>query len=135
MGRSSGQPRPFRRKDGRWSVVVQVGRGSREHRARRYLYGSSRNEVLDKLAEHNQRTRMGLGPIDDRLTLATYLTAWSDGLIGLRPRTLESYRFTVDRHLIPHLGQISLVQLRAADIRRAVRAMPPTPGSARPPTA
>lgn len=122
MARSS-QPKPFQRKDGRWCVAVQVGHGSRDHRQRRYLYGASSDEVLDKLDEHRRRHRLGLGPVDERLTVATYLAAWSDGLIGLRPRTLESYRFTVDRHLVPRLGTYSLLELRAADIRRMVRAI------------
>lgn len=116
-------PRPFQRKDGRWVVAVQVGRGSREHRVRRFLYGLSESEVLAKLDEHNRRTRIGLGPVDDRLTMATYLTAWMDGLTGLRPRTVESYRATVENHLVKRLGHVSLVSLRAADIRKAIRAL------------
>jgi integrase len=90
---------------------------------RRYLYASSKDEVLQKLAEHIRRTAIGLGPVDARLTTASYLAAWADGLTGLRPRTVESYRFTVERHLIPHIGHVSLIELRAPDIRRAVRAI------------
>jgi integrase len=90
---------------------------------RRSLYGSTEDEVLEKLDEHNRRRRLGLGRVDESLTVATYLQAWSDGLMGLRPRTLESYRFTVDRHLIPRLGTLSLLDLQAADIRRVVRSI------------
>ncbi len=118
--RSSGQPRPFLRNDGRWSVAVQVGRGSRDHRVRRYLYGSTKAEVLGKLAEHDRRTRIGLGPVDERLTMATYMNAWSDGLLGLRPRTVESYRAVVQNHLVGQIGHIALLSLRASDIRRMV---------------
>lgn len=117
------RPKPFQRRDGRWSVAVQVGRGSREHRVRRYLYGSSRDEVLAKLAEHDRRARIGLGPVDERLTMASYLTAWADGLIGLRPRTVESYRATVEHHLVERIGHISLLGLQAADVRRMIRAL------------
>jgi integrase len=65
--------------------------------------------------------RSGSARVDERLTVATYLRSWSDGLVGVRPRTIESYRHTVDRHLVPTLGTIALLELRAADIRRAVR--------------
>ena len=119
--RRAGDPKPFEYKPGRWRLDVQLGRGSRAHRARVSLYGSSSDEVLEAKDDHLRRHRLGLGPIDESLTVADYLLAWSDGLTGLRPRTVESYRGTVDRHLIPTLGTLSLVRLRAADIRRAVR--------------
>lgn len=119
--RPPGDPKPFQRKDGRWQIDVQVGHGSREHRVRRSLYGSSAKEVLDRRDELLRRRKLGLGPIDERLTVATYLNAWLDGLTGLRPRTIDSYRATVDHHLIPQLGTTSLVELAAADVRRAVR--------------
>lgn len=119
--RSRGGPQPSRRSDGLYRLDVQIGRGSRGHRVRRSLYGITPDEVLEKRDELLRREKLGLGPVDDRLTVATYLSAWSDGLVGIRPRTVESYRHTVDRHLIPTLGTISLLELRAADIRRAVR--------------
>jgi integrase len=125
------EPRPYQRPDGTWRLDVQVGRGSREHRKRRSLYGSSSDEVLDKLDELRRRERIGLGPIDERLTVAAYLASWVEGLTGLRPRTLESYTFTVNRHLIPALGHVSLIHLAAPDVRRAVRSIEqgaPVPG-------
>lgn len=119
--RADPKPRPVPGRPGLWRLDVQVGQGSREHRKRRSLYGSSPDEVLDKVDELRRRERIGLGPIDERLTAATYLSAWVDGLTGLRPRTIESYAFTVRRHLIPNLGHLSLLHLAAADIRRSVR--------------
>jgi integrase len=114
-------PKPYQVADGRWRQDVQIGHGSREHRKRRSLYGWSAAEVSEKVDELRRRERIGLGPIDDRLTVATYLEAWVDGLTGLRPRTVESYAFTTRRHLIPHIGHVALIHLTAADIRRAVR--------------
>lgn len=119
--RRAGDAKPFRRKDGLYQLDVQIGRGSRGHRVRRSLYGASADAVLEARDKLLRRRQLGLGPIDERLTVATYLAAWSDGLVGVRPRTIESYRHTVDRHLIPNLGTVSLLELRAADIRRAVR--------------
>lgn len=121
--RRAGDAKPFRRKDGLYQLDVQLGRGSRGHRVRRSLYGASADEVTAKREELLRRRAIGLGPVDERLTVATYLAAWADGLVGVRPRTIESYRHTVDRHLIPNLGTMSLLELRATDIRRAVRAI------------
>lgn len=127
--RRAGDPKPFHRKDGRWQLDIQVGHGGRGHRVRRSLYGSSPVEVEAKADAFRRRRKLGLGPVDERLTVAAYLTAWSDGLTGLRPRTLESYRHTVDRHLIPQLGNVSLLELAAADIRRAVRRVETSTGT------
>lgn len=119
--RRAGDAKPFRRKDGLWQVDVQLGKGSRGHRVRRSLYGASADEVLDAREKLLRRHSLGLAKVDEDLTVATYLTAWADGLVGVRPRTIESYRHTVKRHLVPHLGTIPLLELRAGDIRRAVR--------------
>lgn len=119
--RRSGDAKPFQRKDGLYQLDVQLGRGSRGHRVRRSLYGASADDVLEKRDKLLRRQSLGLGKIDERLTVATYLASWAEGLVGVRPRTIESYRHTVDRHLIPTLGTISLLELRAADIRRAIR--------------
>jgi hypothetical protein len=119
--RRAGDAKPFRRKDGLYQLDVQLGHGSRGHRVRRSLYGASADEVLAKRDELLRRQAIGLGRVDERLTVATYLRSWADGLVGVRPRTIESYRHTVDRHLVPHLGTIALLELRATDIRRAVR--------------
>lgn len=121
--RRAGDAKPFRRKDGLYQLDVQLGRGSRGHRVRRSLYGASADDVLAKRDQLLRRQAIGLGRIDERLTVATYLAAWADGLVGVRPRTIESYRHTVNRHLIPSLGTIALLELRAADIRPAIRAI------------
>lgn len=123
MTRRDPEPRPVPGRPGLWRLDVQIGQGSREHRKRSSVYGSSPDEVLDKVDELRRRQRIGLGPIDERLTVATYLTAWVDGLTGLRPRTLESYSDTVKKHLVPKLGHLSLLHLTAADVRRAVRSI------------
>ncbi len=112
-------PEPTQRADGRWVIAVQVGRGSREFRSRRYLYGSSPTEVLAKRAKLLRDLDAGTRPADLRLTVGTYLVRWLGGL-QVRPRTLESYEYSVRAHIAPRIGSISLSALTALDVDEMV---------------
>lgn len=108
-------PEPYQLPDGRWRVGVQLGHGSREHRIRRFLYGSSPAAARAKrdalLAAHAQGQR----PPDKRLTVGTYLLRWLDSLT-VRERTATSYRETLENHVIPRIGGLLLTQLGPLDI-------------------
>ena len=53
---------------------------------------------------------------DDRETVAGYLRRWITGRRALRPSTVTSYQSTIEKYLIPHLGDIELRFLLASDI-------------------
>ena len=69
--------------------------------------------------------------------LADYAERWIRERAGLRPRTVEQYRFQLRRHIAPHLGPLRLVDLddRPAVIRSWRSALLdsgiPRPGSPR----
>lgn len=111
----SRSPTPHQLKDGRWRVVVQKGHGSREHRVRVYLSGSSEAAVNEKLKNWYRDQEEGRRPPDRRLTVGTYLRRWLDGL-AVRERTMESYRGTIERHVLPRIGGVLLVALGPLDI-------------------
>ena len=52
-----------------------------------------------------------------RITLADYAQAWITQRPGLRPRTVEIYRGSLKRHIVPHLGGVPLGKLDSAMIR------------------
>jgi integrase len=111
-----GAPEPFQRKDGRWCVAVQLGVGSRQYRKRTYLYGSSKTEVTQRRDELRDAQRAGGRPADRRLSVGAFARAWLDGL-QVRRRTEESYRSTMERHVLPSLGSIALSGLSAVEVR------------------
>jgi integrase len=113
------EPKPTQRADGRWVLAVQVGRGSREFRSRRYLYGSSPEAVLAARAKLLRELEAGTRPADLRLTVGTYLVRWL-ATLQVRPRTLESYEHAVRAHIAPRLGAISLSALTALDVDEMV---------------
>lgn len=115
-------PEPYQLRDGRWRVAVQAGHGSREHRVRVYLSGSSKAIVEAKRDEWLKARAEGQRPPDRRLTVGTYLRRWLDSLT-VRERTAESYRSTLERHVLPRIGGVLLAQLGPLDLDEMLAGM------------
>ena len=108
----------YRRQDGRWAAAVDLGWQGGQ-RKRKTLYGKTRREVHERLAEVLQTIRHGLPIPEDRLTVGNYLTQWLEDTAKatLRPRTYRSYEEIVRLHLAPPLGLISLSKLSPGDVQ------------------
>jgi integrase len=52
-----------------------------------------------------------------KVKLADYAGAWIDQRPGLRPRTVDLYRWLLDRHITPHLGGVPIGKLTTPMIR------------------
>ncbi len=116
MARSTnGRPEPYQIANGRWRVAVQRGAGSRVHRSRVFLSGSSEDEVRRRRDDWLRAQEEGRRPPDRRLTTGTYLRRWLDSIV-VRERTAQSYRATIENHVLPYVGQILLAQLGPLDI-------------------
>ncbi|CCF85810.1 tyrosine-type recombinase/integrase [Nitrolancea hollandica] len=107
-----------KRTDGRWCGVVNLGWEDGK-RKRKYLYGDTRREVAEKLNAVLRDQQQGLPATDGRQTVDQFLTRWLEESAKprLRPRTFESYRMIVTRHLIPGLGRIPLSKLGPQDVQ------------------
>jgi integrase len=53
-----------------------------------------------------------------KITLGDYAENWITERPGLRPRTVELYRWLLRKHVAPHLGGVQLGRLSAAGIRQ-----------------
>ncbi len=94
------------------------------HRRRVLFYGGTQAEALAELTEAKRRLADGRAPADSNLTLERYLHEWLDQSIEpstLGPTTKASYRYMVERHIVPELGAVRLRRLRATDIRRLLK--------------
>jgi integrase len=72
------------------------------------------------------------------ITVGRYLEDWLTGKHALKPKTVALYRGALDHYLIPHLGSIRLMELRAHHLDRfyaaitiGVRGRPLSPSSIR----
>ncbi|MEU1736520.1 site-specific integrase [Streptosporangium sp. NPDC020145] len=115
--------RPFQRaSDGLWVATVYLPNGKRKP-----VYGKTRKEAADKKKKAENEIAAGMPVTVGRTdTLAHYLLkVWVTETLPQRvaagkisASTLDSYRDMVEKHIVPHLGHLKLVELSTGDIRR-----------------
>lgn len=110
--RGNGEGTIAKRSDGRYVAAAYVTRpdGSR---GRKWIYGKTRIEVAEKLAELSQRANAGAVIPTRTPTVSEYLDYWLREVAEpkLRPTTMAKYRSTVELYLRPGLGKRNLATL------------------------
>jgi Phage integrase, N-terminal SAM-like domain len=119
--RSQGEGSVFRRGDGKWRGVLDLGWIDGK-RVRRWVYGATEREVLAKLAELRDVQRQGQNLSARRYTFGQWLDEWMvlKRRQGTRPTTLRGYEWLIRQHIRPDLGGIRLDKLSPTDIRHLV---------------
>ncbi|MFE5493252.1 tyrosine-type recombinase/integrase [Streptomyces virginiae] len=116
--RANGEGTIYQRKDGRWEAAgyVLAADGTRK---RVRVYGSTRREAADRLAEKIADSNRGLPVATADSTVSDYLTHWlgSVAVHRLRENTHTRYATCVRLHLIPGLGTKKIARLTAKDVR------------------
>ncbi|MBT3165292.1 site-specific integrase [Streptomyces sp. Vc74B-19] len=116
--RANGEGTIYQRKDGRWEAAgyVLAANGTRK---RVRVYGSTRREAADKLAEKIADSNRGVPAATADSTVSDYLTYWLKGVAihSLRENTHTRYAACVRLHLIPGLGTKKVARLTAKDVR------------------
>jgi integrase len=116
--RANGEGTIYQRKDGRWEAAgyVLAADGTRK---RVRVYGSTRREAADKLAEKIADSNRGLPVATADSTVGDYLTYWLNRIAvhRLRENTHTRYATCVRLHLIPGLGSKKIARLTAKDVR------------------
>lgn len=105
-----------RRSDGRWCASLLNGA------ARKYVYGRTRHEVLEKLRA--AQLSVGNTPLIQHRppTVEVFLRSWLETYARprIRPLTYSGYRVNVEKHLIPTLGRIRLDQLTPQHVQALI---------------
>ena len=111
-----------RESDGLWTARVDLGYVDGK-RKRKQIYGKTRKEVAEKLKVLLRDQQQGLPIATRRQTVEQFLTGWlSDVVQGtVRARTYESYKTTVERHIIPKLGRHELAKLTAQHVNTLLK--------------
>jgi integrase len=108
----------FKRKDGRWVAILNIGYRDGARR-RKHFYGNTRRDVQERLTAALRAQQQGLPVAPERQTLGDFLRHWLDHVVrpNLRPKTHHSYAAEVRLHIGPQLGHIQLAKLRPQHIQ------------------
>jgi integrase len=112
--RQRGEGSIYSRKDGRWVAELHLGYKPDGRPDRRYFYGASPDEVIEKRRKFLAARDDGFTPVKGRgHTVAEWLAHWLENIA--RPRVREStwnrsYKVMVNNHLIPGFGRRALLK-------------------------
>ena len=124
--RANGEGSIIKRRDGRWQASFSESRDSDGKLKRRYVYGKTKREVLDKLAEYQESARNGcLIAKNDSPSVEEWTNRWlwSYTKNSVKAKTFDQYESICRVHIIPYLGKLSLVKLSSDDCQDLVNAM------------
>jgi integrase len=80
-------------------------------------------EVWLTLKEAEIRNGDWINPDDGKVSLAEYAGTWIDERTGLRPKTVELYRYLLRKHLAQVLGPVPIADIQPGHVRRWRKAL------------
>jgi integrase len=113
----------FRRQDGRWVAMLDLGWQDGRRRRRSFM-GRTRGDVAEQLSAALASRQAGL-PVgaNRRQTVEQYLIDWLGAKQRIRVTTALRYDGLARRHLLPRLGRVRLTDLAPSDVERMMRSM------------
>ncbi len=102
---------------GSWQWVLEYGRDSTGRRLQTSKAGfptKAAAQTALQEAVHTLMTDVNVTAV----TVGQYLETWLDGKHALKPKTVSLYRDMTTNYLIPNLGQVRLLELRAHHLDR-----------------
>src|ERR1700680_2781774 len=115
--RTNGDGSIYQRADGIWCAAVVT-----PDRRRKYVYGSSRNEVRQKLTVLVHSKDAGLFVDSGGMRVAQYLDRWLNDVVkpSVRPWTFAGYEVNVRLHINPVVGRIPLEGLSPLHVQTLI---------------
>ncbi|WP_375504497.1 tyrosine-type recombinase/integrase, partial [uncultured Jatrophihabitans sp.] len=122
---ANGQSSIFVGTDRRWHGWVSMGPSTGKARARRHVSGQTRDTVVAKVRRLERQRDIAAAQAASAETVASWFPHWLDTIaaVRVRPRTLETYRCIVRRHITPTLGQLPLDALQPEHLERLYAAL------------
>src|SRR5262245_9934039 len=116
--RGHGEGSIHQRPDGRWCATLDLGLVDGK-RKRKYLYGDTRREVVEKLKAAQRAQAAGVNLAVERMTIAQFLDRWLKEIVGRRNkvRTIDGYTQIVNQHLKPLIGHHLIDKLKPEHVQ------------------
>ena len=106
---------------GRWCAQLSLG-WQHGRRVRKYIYGTTAEEVQDKLLKARTDKAAGLPVVVERQTLGEFLEGWLENSVKTSvPLTHEQYRQHVKLYLGQLLGHHQLTKLAPQHVRAFIK--------------
>jgi integrase len=110
--RGHGEGSIYRRSDGRWVAVLDLGWRDGK-RARKYFYARTRDQVARKLARALAQHQQGYEFANEQLTVEQFLGRWLEAKRGtVSSGTWTRYEELVRLHVNPRIGKRRLARLK-----------------------
>lgn len=111
--RGRGEGSISQRPSGRWEAKITIGTDGNGRRIRRAVYGDTKEEVQDKLAELRREARAGILVEPSALTLGEYLAEWLSTTVKPKcsPTTYNRYESIVRLKINPIIGGLKVSTL------------------------
>jgi len=113
--RSNGEGNIRQRADGRWEGRIRIGQ------KRRTVYGKTRRDVADQLAQIRQDAMLGVSTAPSSEGVEAYLKEWRQGARHLRPTTAYFYDLLIRVHVAPVIGHMKLKDLAPLHLNETYR--------------
>jgi integrase len=116
--RGRGEGSIYRRPDGRWVAVLDLGWRDGK-RTRKYFYGRTRDQVARKLARGLARHQQGYEFANEQLTVEQFLARWLEAKQGtVTFGTWRRYEELVRLHVNPRIGKRRLARLKPDQLQQ-----------------
>jgi integrase len=116
--RGHGEGSIYRRPDGRWVAVLDLGWRDGK-RTRKYFYGRTRDQVARKLARGLARHQQGYEFANEQLTVEQFLARWLEAKQGtVTFGTWRRYEELVRLHVNPRIGKRRLARLKPDQLQQ-----------------
>lgn len=117
--RAHGEGSLFKRKDGYWVARIELGWDANGKRLRWQAAGKTQAIALAKMRDA-QNSILTTGTVPTRsTTVNVWCARWLEEIVkpNVRPMTYQDYLQTVNKHIAPNIGSITLDRLTPSHVR------------------
>ena len=106
----------YKRKDGRWEGRYIAEKKPDGKALYHSVYGKTYREVKDKL-QQQYRSREKPAVEERGMTVKTLMDCWlTTNATSLKQSSYQRYRFLIEKHIVPQIGGIKLIDLKADNL-------------------